>query len=172
MCAASVLAVVVALGAAASPGGPPARVASTAPALAAEPVAPPYPYAIVGRIGPWGFPTRYATDYVAWRLFERDVAFSSDTSGPAGKKGHFGEPAGWATTAAAIGFRVDGVPEPGAIAHWRAGEQDAGQAGHVAYVERVNPDGSVVVSEFDWITEHEYSERASVRAPRYIHVQD
>lgn len=173
LCAASVLAVVVALGAAASPGAPPARVASTAAAAATvEPVAPPYPYAVAGRIGPWGFPTRYATDYVAWRLFERDVAFSSDVTGPAGRKGHFGEPGTWAATAAGIGFSVDEVPQVGAIAHWRAGEQGAGRAGHVAYVERVNADGSVVVSEFDWSGEHAYSQRETVRAPRYIHVQD
>ncbi len=171
LCAASVLAVVVALGAAASPGAPPANVPSTAPAVAAEPVAPPYPYTIAGRIGPWGFPTRYATDYVAWRLFERDVAFSSEVTGPTGRKGHLGEPGTWATSAAGVGFRVDEVPTPGAIAQWRGGEQGAGRTGHVAYVEHVNADGSVVVSEFDWDVEYAYSQRESVRAPRYIHIQ-
>jgi surface antigen len=170
--AASVLAVVVALGAAASPGAPPARVASTTAAAATDPVAPPYPYAIAGRIGPWGFPTRYATDYVAWRLFERDVAFSSDVTGPTGRRGHFGEPGTWAATAAGIGYTVDEAPTVGAIAHWKAGEQGAGRAGHVAYVERVNPDGSVVVSELDRSGDHAYSQRESVRAPRYIHIQN
>ena len=170
--ATSTLAVVVALGAAASPGSSPAPATATVAAVAAEPEPIPYPYAIVARIGPWGFPTRYATDYVAWRLFERDVTFSTDMSGPTGKRGHFGDPGTWAATAAGIGFTVDNVPRPGAIAQWRGGEQGAGAAGHVAYVERVNPDGSVVISEFDWNVEHGYSQRGEVRAPRYIHVQD
>ncbi len=60
----------------------------------------------------------------------------------------------------------------GAIAQWSAGEQGERGAGHVAYVDRVNTDGTVVVSEFDWDGEFRYSQRPTVRASRYIHVQD
>jgi surface antigen len=128
-------------------------------------------------VGPWGFYTRHCTDYVAWRFFERDVAFSADMSGPNGKAGHFGAPGTWAANAAAIGFKVDNAPKAGSIAQWAGGEQGSTSAGHVAYVDRVNPDGSVVISEFDWSVEHGYSQRGqpgttSVRAPRYIHIQD
>ena len=131
-----------------------------------------YPYESTTRIGPWGFATRHASDYIAWRFFERDVTFSATMPAPNGAPAHFGDPATWAIHAAGVGFVVDNVPRAGAIAQWNAGEQGAGGAGHVAYVERVNPDGSVVVSEFDWSVEYGYSQRTLVRAPRYIHVQD
>ena len=123
-------------------------------------------------MGPWGFTTRHSADYVAWRFFERDVAFSATMRAPNGTAARFGEPTTWATHAAAIGYKVDNVPRAGAIAQWNAGEGGAKGAGHVAYVERVNPDGSVVVSEFDWSVAFGYSQRTDVRAPRYIHIQD
>lgn len=163
------LAVVAALGWAVTPTAPSATVTHAAATPAAEHL---YPYESTTRIGPWGFTTRHATDYVAWRFFERDVPFSATMPGPNGTAGRFGDPATWATHAAGIGFRVDSVARAGAIAQWNAGEQGAGGAGHVAYVERVNPDGSVVVSELDWSVEYGYSQRTLVRAPRYIHIQD
>ena len=81
-------------------------------------------------------------------------------------------PATWASHAAGIGFTVDRVPRAGAIAQCNAGEQGAGGAGHVAYVERVNPNGSVVVSELDWSVEYGYSQRTLTHAPRDIHIRD
>ena len=170
LCGVAALAVVVALVRAVTPAAPSATVTrSVAATTATESV---YPYEGTTRIGPWGFTTRHAEDYIAWRFFERDVMFSATMRGPNGTAGRFGEPASWATHAAGIGFTVDGVPRAGAIAQWNAGEQGAGGAGHVAYVERVNPDGTVVVSEFDWTVEYGYSQRTLVRAPRYIHIQD
>ncbi|HVL05075.1 MAG TPA: CHAP domain-containing protein [Acidimicrobiales bacterium] len=167
ICGVGVLAVVVALGRAVAPGAPPATVTHAVSAPA-----PAYPYQSTTRVGPWGFTTRHAGDYVAWRFFERDVAFHATMSGPTGTSGRFGDPATWATNAAGIGFKVDTVPRAGAIAQWNAGEQGAAGAGHVAYVERVGPDGSVVVAEFDWSVPKGYSQREGVRAPRYIHIQD
>lgn len=136
-----------------------------------------YPYSIASRTGPWGFPTRHATDYVAWRLYEHDVAFQKAMTGPNGRTADFGTPAGWAASAARIGLKVDGLPKAGSVAQWNAGEGGAGPDGHVAYVEAVNADGSVLISEFDWSVEFGYSERgnagsAPVRAPRYIHIGD
>lgn len=165
----AMLAVVAALGWAVTPAAPSATVTHAATTPAADHL---YPYESTTRIGPWGFTTRHSTDYVAWRFFERDVTISATMRGPNGTAGRFGDPATWATNATAIGFRVDNVARAGAIAQWNAGEQGAGGAGHVAYVERVNPDGSVVVSEFDWSVEYGYSQRTLVRAPRYIHIQD
>jgi surface antigen len=105
-------------------------------------------------------------------MFERDVAFSAALTGPTGKVVVLGDPATWATSAAGVGFKVDSVPRAGSIAHWRGGEDGAGAAGHVAYVERVNADGSVLISEYDWSVKHGLSQRHQVRAPRYIHVKD
>ena len=164
------LAVVAALGWAATSAAPTATATRAVPAAGA--VEHVYPYEGTTRIGPWGFATRHSSDYIAWRFFERDVTFSATMPGPNGTAGRFGDPATWATNATGLGFRVDNLPRAGAIAQWNAGEQGAGGAGHVAYVERVNPDGSVVVSEFDWNVDYGYSQRTLVRAPRYIHIQD
>jgi len=166
------VAIAIAVGAASAPASPAAE--PSAPAVA---VATPYPYETASRLGPWGFPTRHATDYVAWRFFERDVELSSAMRGPNGRTGRFGDAQSWAANAAHIGFRVDTVPAAGSIAHWNGGEAGAGGAGHVAYVDRVNADGSVVISEFDSSVKYGYSQRGqqgtpAVRAPRYIHVAD
>lgn len=155
----------------------PRAVSAAAAEELAPPETPPYPYAVASRVGPWGFNTRHSTDYIAWRFFQRDVAFSATISGPNGKTGRFGDAGTWAANATVIGFKVDHAPKVGSVAHWAAGEQGASASGHVAYVERVNSDGSVVVSEFDWSVQYGYSQRGqpgttSVRAPRYIHIQD
>ncbi len=155
----------------------PAATQASAPPVSAVAEELSYPYTTASRLGPWGFYTRHSTDYVAWRFFERDVPFNSTMSGPTGRSGRFGEPDTWAANAATIGFKVDNLPRAGSIAHWAAGEQGAGSAGHVAYVERVNADGSVVISEFDLSVEHGYSKRGEagtspIRAPRYIHIKD
>ena len=170
LCGVAALAVAVALVRAVTPAAPSAAVTHAASNPAVSERA--YPYESTTRVGPWGFTTRHAADYIAWRFFERDVTFSATVAGPNGTAARFGEPATWATHAAGLGFTVDSVPRPGAIAQWNAGEQGAGGAGHVAYVEQVNPNGTVVVSEFDWNVEYGYSQRTLVRAPRYIHVQD
>lgn len=168
LCGVATLAVVVALARAVTPAAPAATGARAASATAASA----YPYESTTRVGPWGFTTRHATDYVAWRFFERDVMFSAAMRGPNGTAGRFGEPAAWAAQAAGMGYTVDNVARAGAVAQWNAGEQGAGGAGHVAYVERVNPDGTVVVSELDWDGDNAFSRRTLVRAPRYIHIQD
>jgi hypothetical protein len=169
LCGVAALAVVVALARVVTPAAPTANVTSAGSVAAEEHL---YPYEGTTRVGPWGFTTRHAGDYIAWRFFERDVTFSATMPGPNGAAAAFGDPTTWATQAAGIGFKVDTVPRAGAIAQWNAGEQGARGAGHVAYVERVNADGSVVVSEFDWSGDFGYSQRTLVRAPRYIHVRD
>ena len=51
----------------------------------------------------------------------------------------------WAYTAAAAGYVVNHVPAAGAII-----QTSSGWYGHVGYVEAVNPDGSIVVSEMNY----------------------
>lgn len=46
----------------------------------------------------------------------------------------------WAENAREEGYRVDGIPAVGAIAHWYGGQKGYGPSGHVAYVERVFDD--------------------------------
>lgn len=51
----------------------------------------------------------------------------------------------WASSASAAGFTVDNNPEEGSIL-----QSNAGPMGHVAYVESVNEDGSITVSEMNY----------------------
>lgn len=51
----------------------------------------------------------------------------------------------WASAAAAAGYTVNNTPEAGAIL-----QSSEGPFGHVAYVESVNDDGSITVSEMNY----------------------
>ena len=53
----------------------------------------------------------------------------------------------WANNAANDGHTVNNTPAAGSILHTYAGP-----VGHVAFVERVNPDGSVLISEMNYNT--------------------
>ena len=98
---------------------------------------------------PWDFYFRECTSFVAWRV-NRDTAtvaapyfFSNHMRG-----GHWGPAEDWAANAKALGIRVDQTPNVGAIAQWGVGEL-LSASGHVAYVENVNADGSVDVTEYN-----------------------
>lgn len=58
---------------------------------------------------------------------------------------NLGNASAWAYNAAMAGFRVDGTPSAGAIF-----QTSSGWYGHVGYVEAVNPDGSILVSEMNY----------------------
>lgn len=95
----------------------------------------------VNEISYWGMsPGHNCTNYVAWRL---------SAAGIEKPPTHPGNAADWAANALADGFLVDEVPSPGAVAQWDA-SSGYGILGHVAYVERVNADGTILVSEDYW----------------------
>jgi hypothetical protein len=76
------------------------------------------------------FPVGWCTYYVATK---RNVTWNGDA-------GY------WYANASAQGYAVGGTPKVGAImVTWES------WAGHVAYVEAVNADGSWVVSEMNWV---------------------
>ena len=76
------------------------------------------------------FPVGWCTYYVATK---RNVTWTGDA-------GY------WYANAAAQGYPVGATPKVGAImVTWES------WAGHVAYVEAVNPDGSWMVSEMNWV---------------------
>lgn len=84
-------------------------------------------------LGPYtanGFPAGWCTYYVATK---RNVTWRGDA-------GY------WYANASAAGYAVGPTPKVGSImVTWES------WAGHVAYVEAVNPDGSWVVSEMNWV---------------------
>jgi LysM repeat protein len=93
-----------------------------------------YPVKVLGCcLGPYpatGFPAGWCTWYVATK---RNVTWRGDA-------GY------WYANASAQGYPVGPTPKPGAImVTWES------WAGHVAYVEAVNPDGSWVVTEMNYV---------------------
>jgi LysM repeat protein len=92
-------------------------------------------------LGPYpasGFPVGWCTWYVATK---RNVTWRGDA-------GY------WYANASAAGYPVGPTPKVGAImVTWES------WAGHVAYVEAVNADGSWVVSEMNWVAFNVINER-------------
>jgi surface antigen/LysM repeat protein len=80
----------------------------------------------------------YARSNCTWYAYERRLKLGR----PIGS--FWGNAATWASNASANGFRVDQVPEAGAVM------QNGGGFGHVAVVESVNSDGSVTVTEMNY----------------------
>ncbi len=93
-----------------------------------------FPVKVLGCcLGPYtanGFPVGWCTYYVATK---RNVTWRGDA-------GY------WYANAAAQGYAVGPTPKVGSImVTWES------WAGHVAYVEAVNPDGSWIVTEMNWV---------------------
>lgn len=97
--------------------------------------------------------TWYAADRLYQLYVETNGEYGIDLT-QYGAMGHGGQ---WAARAAALGYKVDSVAEAGKAACFVPGVTqnhpgDAwqpfdAQCGHIAIVEKVNPDGSIVVSE-------------------------
>lgn len=118
-------------------------------------------------VDPWRFYNRECTSFVAWRMNSTNgVAFTNFMTGPNGKAGRWSNAGSWGANARAIGYRVDMLPAVGAIA-WYAGR-------HVAWVSRVNTDGTVVVEEYNWSNPGAYGTRTVKISSLsgFIHVRD
>lgn len=61
----------------------------------------------------------------------------------------WGNASSWAVSARAAGYRVDGTPTVGSIAQWNPYASGHSGYGHVAYVESVNSDGTITISEMN-----------------------
>jgi surface antigen len=61
---------------------------------------------------------------------------------------HMGNGGDWAQTARSLGWKVDHTPSVGAVIVFHRGQLGASSAyGHVAIVEKILPDGSIITSE-------------------------
>jgi len=78
------------------------------------------------------------TNYVAYRLTHGRLAARPPAANGAET---------WGAAARRAGVPVGRTPRVGAVAWWKGGYHGASPGGHVAYVEDVRPDGSIVVSE-------------------------
>jgi len=87
-------------------------------------------------VDPWGLYTRECVSYVAWKVH------STGRFVP-----HFGGAGNanqWPSTTAAYGIGSGSTPRAGAAAVW-----NIGYYGHVMYVESVNGDGTITVSDYN-----------------------
>lgn len=98
---------------------------------------------------------RNCTSYVAYKLSKSGVPKQYFA-----KLGHAKQ---WAEAASKRGIRKGTVPRVGAVAYWNGGE-----FGHVAWVEAVHADGSVLASSYNGFTES-YSVQDRVRPEGYIY---
>ncbi|OLZ53078.1 hypothetical protein BS329_09580 [Amycolatopsis coloradensis] len=96
----------------------------------------------------WGYYNRECTSCVAWRLHARNSFEMPRAIGNAGA---------WGSWSGQRGYAVNGIPAVGAIAE---------SAGHVAWVEAVNGDGTVTLEEYNQNFQGTYGRR-TVAASSY-----
>ncbi len=82
---------------------------------------------------------RYAYGYCTWYAFNRRVQLGLPVASG------WGNANTWDYYASLSGYRVDSIPSVGAIFQTKSGYY-----GHVGIVERVNPDGTIYVSEMNY----------------------
>lgn len=107
---------------------------------------------------------RYAYGYCTYYAYNKRAAAGR----PVGS--NWGNATTWAALARASGFAVDKSPRAGDVFQTSGGW---GGYGHVGYVERVNPDGSIFVSEMNYAGWNRISTRTisadQVSLFNYIH---
>ena len=87
-------------------------------------------------VDPWGLYTRECVSYAAWK-----VASTGRFVPHFGGRGNARE---WPGTVAAYGIQSGYTPRAGSVAMW-----PIGYYGHVMYVESVNADGTITVSDYN-----------------------
>lgn len=94
---------------------------------------------------PWGMYLRQCVSYTAWKVWKsgRDMP----------NWGGIGNANQWDDNAVALGIPVDGTPRVGDVA-----VSNAGYYGHVMYVESINPNGTINISQYNASWTGTYSE--------------
>ncbi len=93
---------------------------------------------------PWGMCKRQCVSYTAFKV---DQAYGNMPNW-----GGYGNANQWGNNARAIGVPVSSVPKAGTV-----GVQYSGYYGHVAWIESVNDDGTLTISQFNANWSGEYS---------------
>jgi len=129
-----------------------------------------YPYPVLdcwnGAFRPDGYQPGQCTSYVAWRLRMNGIEFHNQWKGGclnrgANRWGHAGE---WDECAEVLGLRVDDTPAAGSVlvnntvSFW----------GHAAYVERVNGDGSIDISDSNRQSNCEPRKNTNIRKGHWL----
>jgi len=149
-----------------------------------------YPYETIGQFGhqnegtdAWNEYYGQCDSFAAWKVYENlagsAVQHPSIVPAPGWTPGNasispvnqftWGNADIWASKWKALGYAVDTVPSPGAIAYWPNATTDPqdgnppdpvnglGEFGHVAYVTDVYPDGSITVEGYNMRENGQYS---------------
>lgn len=87
-------------------------------------------------VDPWGLYTRECVSYTAWKV--------ASTGRFVPHFGGAGNAKQWPSTVARYGIQSGSAPRAGSVAMW-----PIGYYGHVMYVESVNADGSITVSDYN-----------------------
>src|ERR1700742_1903814 len=122
----------------------------------------------------WGFIQGQCHSWVAYRLNELNAAelggLTFDDHYRLTGSEQWNNPSNWLTAASEAGVTVDTTPALGAVAWWSE------NGAHVAYVEAVNTDGSISVSEMntDWHNSFDFATltRAGRWPDKFIHIAD
>src|SRR3972149_4088856 len=120
-----------------------------------------YPYgrSECGQADPWKFFKCQCTSYAAWWRYS--------SGNPAPTNTGSGDARDWIGNAQSQGFSIERGPNYNP----RRGDilvlPNVGNHGHVAIVESVNGDGSVAVSEYNWLLDESYCYRPSVNPHNY-----
>ena len=112
----------------------------------------PYRYNTSG-VDRWNMYKGQCTSFAAWRV-ESVKHVNGFTNHYRGQ--HWGNANTWDDAARRSGVTVSSRPRPGDIA-----QSDAGTYGHVAYVAKVNANGSFVVEEYNWTRTEGYDTRTT-----------
>lgn len=109
----------------------------------------------------WGFCKWNCTSYVAWKVREKYLPNFVNGFYYNGKSETYGHAYNWVNAAQNHGFVVSSNPFVGAIAVWQPNKGYASNSsyGHVAFVEAVNSDGSIAISQYNENFSGAYSER-------------
>lgn len=119
-----------------------------------------YPFLAIDIPDPWSFLTRECTSYAAWYWNAKLGENWYNTQVGRGSARYWDEIAG------TLGHPVSSTPQVYAFVVWRGPLYAGDQWGHVAIVEKVNADGSIDISEFNWLR-YSYSYRTGVHPGDY-----
>jgi len=86
-------------------------------------------------IDPWGYGCRQCVSYTAWKVLQK--------TGKAAM--YWGNAKDWPSSAQRVGYRTDSTPRAKSVA-----VMTSGPYGHVAWVEKVNSDGTLNISQYNY----------------------
>ncbi|MEK7535082.1 MAG: CHAP domain-containing protein [Patescibacteria group bacterium] len=110
---------------------------------------------------PWLFYKRQCVSYTAWKFLDvYGQVFYNTRPGQ-------GSAWNWPALARDQGYQTSSTPRAVSVVSWPANNALRMPVGHTAWVESVNPNGTINISEYNWVTERGYSERQNVDPLRY-----